>query len=81
MKLHRLELTNYRGVAHRAIEFPDRGVVVISGANEIGMERAGLPRTALEFVSEAYARGQQPSGGVPDALLPAWEWWRAQVAS
>lgn len=36
MKLHRLELTNYRGVAHRAIEFPDRGVVVISGANEIG---------------------------------------------
>lgn len=36
MKLHRLVLTNYRGVAHREIEFPDRGVVVISGANEIG---------------------------------------------
>ncbi|KAA0113610.1 ATP-binding protein [Mycolicibacterium sp. P9-22] len=36
MKLHRLILTNYRGVAHREIEFPDRGVVVISGANEIG---------------------------------------------
>ena len=36
MKLHRLTLTNYRGVAHREIEFPDRGVVVISGANEIG---------------------------------------------
>ncbi len=33
MKLHRLTLTNYRGVTHRDIEFPDRGVVVISGAN------------------------------------------------
>ncbi|WP_395310541.1 AAA family ATPase [Mycobacterium sp. AMU20-3851] len=36
MILHRLVLTNYRGVAHRDIEFPERGVVVISGANEIG---------------------------------------------
>ncbi len=36
MKLHRLVLTNYRGIAHRDIEFPDHGVVVVSGANEIG---------------------------------------------
>jgi hypothetical protein len=36
VKLHRLVLTNYRGVTHREIEFPDRGVVVVSGANEIG---------------------------------------------
>ncbi len=36
MKLHRLVLTNYRGVAHREIEFPDHGVVVVYGANEIG---------------------------------------------
>lgn len=36
MKLHRLVLTNYRGIAHREVHFPDRGVVVISGANEIG---------------------------------------------
>ena len=36
MKLHRLELTNFRGIAHRAIDFPDRGVVVICGPNEIG---------------------------------------------
>ena len=36
MKLHRLVLTNYRGVSHREIVFPDRGVVVVSGANEIG---------------------------------------------
>lgn len=36
MKLHRLVLTNYRGVTHREIEFPDHGVVVVSGDNEIG---------------------------------------------
>jgi recombinational DNA repair ATPase RecF len=36
VKLHRLTLRNYRGIAYRDIEFPDRGVVVISGANEIG---------------------------------------------
>jgi hypothetical protein len=29
-------LTNYRGITHREIEFPDRGVVVVSGDNEIG---------------------------------------------
>ncbi|OBK68111.1 AAA family ATPase [Mycobacterium sp. 1165178.9] len=36
MKLHRLTLTNYRGISHREIEFPDHGVVVVCGANEIG---------------------------------------------
>ena len=36
MKLHRLVLTNYRGIAHREVHFPERGVVVISGANEVG---------------------------------------------
>ncbi|WP_409428773.1 AAA family ATPase [Mycobacterium sp. SMC-11] len=36
MRLHRLVLTNYRGVTHRVIDFPDHGVVVVSGANEIG---------------------------------------------
>jgi hypothetical protein len=36
MKLHRLVLMNYRGIDHREIDFPDQGVVVVSGANEIG---------------------------------------------
>lgn len=36
MRLHRLVLTNYRGITHREIEFPDSGVVVVCGANEIG---------------------------------------------
>lgn len=36
MILHRLRLTNFRGVAHRDIAFPDHGVVVVCGPNEIG---------------------------------------------
>jgi hypothetical protein len=36
MKLHRLVLQNYRGIDYREIDFPDHGVVVVSGANEIG---------------------------------------------
>ncbi|PQM45494.1 DNA replication and repair protein RecF [Mycobacterium talmoniae] len=36
MKLHRLVLSNYRGIAHREIAFPDHGVVVVCGDNEIG---------------------------------------------
>ncbi|CAN5869097.1 AAA family ATPase [soil metagenome] len=36
MRLHRLVLTNYRGITHRDIEFPDHGVTVVSGCNEVG---------------------------------------------
>ncbi|WP_292974876.1 AAA family ATPase [Mycobacterium sp.] len=36
MKLHRLVLKNYRGIEYREIDFPDHGVVVVSGANEVG---------------------------------------------
>lgn len=36
MILHRLRLNNFRGVEQREITFPDRGVVVVCGANEIG---------------------------------------------
>lgn len=36
MILHRLRLTDFRGVADREITFPEQGVVVICGPNEIG---------------------------------------------
>ena len=36
MRLHRLVLSNYRGITHREIEFPERGVTVVSGPNEVG---------------------------------------------
>src|SRR5271166_3850239 len=38
MKLHRMVLRNYRGIAHREIEFPDHGVVVVCGASDVGSE-------------------------------------------
>jgi len=34
--LHRLRLTNFRGIADREIAFPDHGVVVVCGPNEVG---------------------------------------------
>jgi hypothetical protein len=36
VRLHRLILDNYRGITHREIVLPDSGVIVLSGANEIG---------------------------------------------
>lgn len=36
MKLHRLVLDNYRGITHREVVLPESGVIVVSGANEIG---------------------------------------------
>lgn len=36
MRLHSLRLENFKGVSEREVEFPESGVVVISGANEIG---------------------------------------------
>ena len=53
MKLHRLVLTNYRGVQHREIVFPDHGVVVVSGANEIGKSSM---IEALDLLMEAKDR-------------------------
>lgn len=36
MILHRVRLTNFRGVADREIAFPQTGVVVVCGPNEVG---------------------------------------------
>lgn len=36
MKLHRLVLTHYKGVDHREVTFPESGVIVLQGPNEIG---------------------------------------------
>ncbi len=53
MRLHRLILTNYRGITHREIQFPDHGVVVVSGANEIGKSSM---IEALDLLMEAKDR-------------------------
>lgn len=36
MRLHRLVLTDVKGVSHRELRFPDHGVVVLQGPNEVG---------------------------------------------
>lgn len=36
MRLHRLRLRDVKGVRDRTVEFPDSGVVVIEGPNEVG---------------------------------------------
>ena len=36
MRIHRVQLRNYRGVVDRTVEFPTEGVTIIEGANEIG---------------------------------------------
>ncbi|QFG67679.1 AAA family ATPase [Ornithinimicrobium pratense] len=36
MRLHRLTLRDVKGVRERTVDFPDRGVLVIEGPNEIG---------------------------------------------
>ena len=56
MKLHRMVLTNYRGITHREVEFPDRGVVVVSGANEIGKSSM---IEALDLLLEAKDRSSK----------------------
>ena len=56
MKLHRMVLTNYRGITHREVEFPDRGVVVVSGANEVGKSSM---IEALDLLLEAKDRSSK----------------------
>ena len=71
MRLHRLVLTNYRGITHREIEFPDHGVVVVSGAQQaidlvarllvdpgdtVAMEQPGYFGASLAFAAATPAR-------------------------
>lgn len=53
----------------------------LRGANSIGMQRAGFPAAAVEFVTSAYARGQVPVDGVPETLRSAWSWWQSEVGA
>ncbi|MFT3714735.1 MAG: AAA family ATPase [Gordonia sp. (in: high G+C Gram-positive bacteria)] len=36
MRLHRLEITDFKGIDHREVSFADTGVTVVNGANEAG---------------------------------------------
>ena len=36
MKLHRVKLTNFRGVECREVVFAENGVTIVEGPNEVG---------------------------------------------
>ena len=38
MKLHRVKLTNFRGVECREVTFVENGVTIIEGPNEVGKD-------------------------------------------
>ena len=57
MKVHRIRLRNYRGVAEREIEFAERGVTIIEGPNEVG--KTSIPEAfglAIEFADNSSHR-------------------------
>ena len=50
MRLHRVTLRNYRGVTDCTVEFPDSGVTVIEGDNEIG--KTSIPEAVDLILNE-----------------------------
>ena len=65
MILHRLRLTNFRGVADREIHFPEHGVVVVCGPNEIGkssmLEALDLLLTYKDRSTHRDVKGVKPT--------------------
>lgn len=66
MKLHSIELTNFKGVAHRRIEFPHTGVTVLEGHNESGkssvIEALDLLLEKLHTSKDKDTRAARPEG-------------------
>jgi UDP-N-acetylglucosamine acyltransferase len=54
----------------------------LRGVNRVGLDRAGMPSSAIEELERAYAAGTVPSAGMSEpGLVSAWAWWRAEMAS
>lgn len=66
MRIHRLLLQDFRGVARREIRFPEAGVVVLAGANEVGksslVEAMDLLLHERASSTKAAVRAIQPVG-------------------
>ena len=66
MRLHRLTLRDVKGVRECAVDFPDRGVLVIEGPNEVGKSTlldgfdALLTLKATSRAAAARALGAEP---------------------
>ncbi|BCN46928.1 acyl-ACP--UDP-N- acetylglucosamine O-acyltransferase [Prescottella equi] len=52
--------------------------VEVHGVNRIGMSRSGIADADIDAVDRLYAPGSA-DGSVPDALTPAFDWWRERA--
>lgn len=66
MRLHRLALTDFKGIERREITFPDSGVLVVEGRNEVGktsmIEALDLLFEHKDSSRRADIRAAQPVG-------------------
>ncbi len=66
MRLHRVRLSNYRGVADCEVEFPAQGITVIEGPNEVGKtsipEGLDLVLTRMDSSGHRQVKSAQPVG-------------------
>ena len=66
MRLHRVKLCNYRGVAGCEVEFPTQGITVIEGPNEVGKtsipEGLDLVLTKKDSSEHRQVKSTQPVG-------------------
>lgn len=66
MRLHSLHLKNFRGVRDRRVDFPQSGVVIVQGPNEVGkssmMEGLDLLLNEKDTAKKAGIRAVQPVG-------------------
>ena len=66
MRLHRVRLCNYRGVADCEVEFPAQGITVIEGPNEVGKtsipEGLDLLLTKMDSSGHRQVKSVQPVG-------------------
>lgn len=58
MRIHRVRLANYRGVSGCTVEFPDNGVTVIEGDNEVG--KTSIPEAVKLILTELDSSGKRP---------------------
>ena len=66
MKLHRVKLSNYRGVVNREVSFSQNGVTIIEGPNEVGKTAiAEGPQLAIDLPDSSTStrvKAVQPAG-------------------
>ena len=66
MRLHRVRLCNYRGVADCSVELPAKGITVIEGPNEVGKtsipEGLDLLLTKMDSSGHRQVKSAQPVG-------------------